>query len=106
MAIAVVSNGGDLVHFSKMDGTQFGSIQIAQHKAKAAATFRRPTKAFQDALAANPANVYLLTLDGIIASEGGIPIVVDGKIIGAMGCSGATGAQDGQVCKVGIDTIK
>jgi glc operon protein GlcG len=106
MAIAVVSNGGYLVHFSKMDNTQFASVQIAQHKAKAAATFRRPTKAFQDGLAANPANVYLLTLDGIIASEGGIPIMSGGKIIGAMGCSGGTGAQDGQVCKAGVDTIK
>jgi len=106
MAIAVVSNGGWLVHFSKMDQTQFASVTIAQHKAKAAATFRRPTKAFQDGLAANPANVYLLTLDGIIASEGGIPIMRDGKIIGAMGCSGGTGAQDGQVCKAGVDTIK
>jgi uncharacterized protein GlcG (DUF336 family) len=106
MAIAVVSNGGYLVAFAKMDQTQFASVQIAQHKAKAAATFRRPTKAFQDGLAANPANVYLLTLDGIIASEGGIPIVRDGKIIGAIGCSGGTGAQDGQVCKAGVDTIK
>ncbi len=106
MAIAVVSNGGYLVSFARMDQTQFASVQIAQHKAKAAATFRRPTKAFQDALAANPSNIYLLTLDGIIASEGGIPIMSGGKIIGAMGCSGGTGAQDGQVCKAGVDTIK
>jgi uncharacterized protein GlcG (DUF336 family) len=106
MAIAVVSNGGYLVHFSRMDQTQFASIQIAQHKATAAAKFRRPTKFFQDALAANPANVFLLTLDGVIASEGGIPITRDGKIIGAMGCSGGSGAQDGQVCKAGVDTIK
>lgn len=106
MAIAVVSIGGNLVHFSKMDQTQFASVQIAQHKAKAAATFRRPTKAFQDGLAANPANIYLLTLDGVIASEGGIPIMRDGKVIGAMGCSGGTGAQDGQVCKAGVDTFK
>jgi glc operon protein GlcG len=106
MAIAVVSNGGNLVSFAKMDQTQFASITIAQHKAKAAATFRRPTKVFQDALAASPGNVFLLTLDGIIASEGGVPIMRDGKIIGAMGCSGGTGAQDGQVCKAGVDTIK
>jgi len=106
MAIAVVTNGGYLVHFSRMDQTQFASIQIAQHKAKAAATFRRPTKVFQDGLAASPGNVFLLTLDGIIASEGGIPIMRDGKVIGAMGCSGGTGAQDGQVCKAGIDAIK
>jgi uncharacterized protein GlcG (DUF336 family) len=106
LAVAVVSNGGNLVHFSKMDGTQFASIAIAIHKAKAAATFRRPTKAFADAIAANPAAVALLTLDGIIASEGGIPIVHDGKVIGAIGCSGATGAQDGQACTAGLNALK
>jgi uncharacterized protein GlcG (DUF336 family) len=106
MAIAVVTSGGHLVHFSRMDQTQFASIKIAQHKARTAATFRRPTKAFQDGLAANPANIYLLTLDDVIASEGGIPLMRDGKIIGAIGCSGGTGAQDGQVCKAGVDTIK
>jgi uncharacterized protein GlcG (DUF336 family) len=105
-AIAVVSSDGHLVAFNKMDQTQFASIKIAQHKARAAATFRRPTKAFQDGLAANPANVYLLTLDDVIASEGGIPLMSGGKIIGAIGCSGGTGAQDGQACKAGADTIK
>jgi glc operon protein GlcG len=106
LAIAVVSNGGNLVHFSKMDQTQFASIQIAIHKAKAAATFRRPTKAFQDALTATPPNLVLLTLDGVIASEGGVPLMAGGKIIGAIGCSGATSAQDGQACKAGVDAIK
>src|SRR5262245_14889215 len=106
MNIAVVGPSGALVHFSRMDNAQFASIAIAQHKARTAATFRRPTKAFQDGLAANPANIYLLTLDDVIASEGGIPIVADGKIIGAMGCSGGTGAQDGQVCQAGINALK
>jgi uncharacterized protein GlcG (DUF336 family) len=106
LAIAVVTNGGYLVHFSRMDQTQLASIQIAQHKAKAAATFRRPTKVFQDGLTANPPNLVLLTLDGVIASEGGIPLMSGGKIIGAIGCSGATSAQDGQACKAGADTIK
>jgi glc operon protein GlcG len=106
LAIAVVSNGGYLVHFSKMDNTQLASVQIAIHKAKAAATFRRPTKAFQDALQQTPPNLVILTLDGVIASEGGIPLMAGGKIIGAIGCSGATGAQDGQACKAGADTIK
>ena len=77
MAIAVVSNGGHLVHFSKMDQTQFGSIQIAIHKAKAAAHFRRPTKAFEDRIAAGGAGLAVMTLDGIIASEGGIPLMRD-----------------------------
>lgn len=106
LAIAVVTNGGHLVAFSKMDQTQFGSIAIAQHKARAAATFKRPTKAFAGAIAAAPGNVALLSLDGIIASEGGIPIVVGGKMIGAIGCSGATGAQDGQSCMAGVNAVK
>jgi uncharacterized protein GlcG (DUF336 family) len=107
MAIAVTTNGGHLVHFSRMDGTQFASINIAIHKAKAAATFRRPTKAFADAIAAAPGNVALLTLDGIIASEGGIPLVnAEGRVIGGIGCSGATGAQDGIACMAGVNALK
>jgi uncharacterized protein GlcG (DUF336 family) len=106
LAVTVVGPSGDMVYFEKMDNTQFGSIAISIHKAKAAATFRRPTKAFADAIAASPGNVALLTLDGIIASEGGIPIVVGGKIIGAIGCSGATGAQDGQSCMAGVNALK
>jgi glc operon protein GlcG len=106
LAIAVVSNGGYLVSFAKMDNTQLASVQIAMHKAKAAATFRRPTKVFQDALTATPPNLVIMTLDGVIASEGGIPLISGGKIIGAIGCSGATGAQDGQACKAGVETIQ
>src|SRR6188768_3968777 len=106
LAIAVVSNGGHLVHFSKMDQTQFASVQIAIHKAKAAATFRRPTKVFEDRIAAGGAGLTALTLDGIIASEGGIPIVIGGKIVGGMGCSGGTGQQDGQACQAGVNAVK
>jgi glc operon protein GlcG len=106
MNIAVVGPSGHLLAFSRMDGAQYASVAIAQHKARTAATFRRPTKAFQDGLAANPANVYLLTLDDIIASEGGIPIIADGKLVGAMGCSGGTGQQDGVVCQAGIAALK
>ena len=105
MAISVAGPSGDLVYFQKMDNTQFASIAISQHKARAAATFRRPTKVFEDRIA-TPAGVPALTLDGIIASEGGIPIVVGGKIIGAMGCSGGTGQQDGQTCQAGVDAMK
>jgi glc operon protein GlcG len=104
MAIAVTSPSGDLVYFRKLDGTQYASIQIAQHKARAAATFRRPTKVFQDGLAAG--NTFLLTLDGVIASEGGVPIIVEGRIIGAIGVSGGTGQQDGVVATAGINAIK
>src|SRR5947209_9249291 len=104
MAVAVVSNSGFLVHFSKMDQTQFASVQIAIDKAKAAATFRRPTKVFEDR--ANGGSPSVLSLHGVVASEGGIPLMRDGKIIGAIGCSGGTTQQDGQPCKVGADTIK
>ena len=106
MAIAVTTSGGHLVHFSRMDQTQFASITIAQHKAKAAATFKRPTKAFEDRVAQGGAGLTALTLDGIIASEGGIPLMLGGKMIGAIGCSGATGAQDGQACTAGAGALK
>ena len=106
MAIAAVSIGGYLIHASTMDQTQFASIGIAQHKARAAATFRRPTKVFEDRVASGGAGIAALSLDGVIASEGGIPIMRDGKVIGALGCSGGTGAQDGQACKAGVDVIK
>jgi uncharacterized protein GlcG (DUF336 family) len=105
MAIAVVSPSGDLVYFEKMDNTQYASITIAQHKARAAAIFRRPTKVFEDRVA-TPAGVPALTLDGVIASEGGIPLSIGGKIVGALGCSGGTGAQDGQTCQAGVDAMK
>jgi len=106
MAIVAVSIGGYLIHASTMDQTQFASIGIAQHKARAAAMFRRPTKVFEDRVASGGAGIAALSLDGVIASEGGIPIMKDGKVIGALGCSGGTGAQDGQACKAGVDVIK
>ena len=104
MAVAVVSNSGFLVSFSKMDQTQFASVQIAMDKAKAAAQFRRPTKVFEDR--ANGGGPSVLSLHGVVASEGGIPLMRDGKVIGAIGCSGGTSQQDGQACKAGADTIK
>jgi glc operon protein GlcG len=106
LAITVVSPSGDLVAFSKMDNTQYASIAISQHKAKFAATFKRPSKAFQDQLTGDKPNFVIMTLDGMIASEGGIPIMVDGKMVGAIGCSGATGAQDGQACMAGVNAVK
>jgi glc operon protein GlcG len=104
MAVAVVSNSGFLVHFSKMDQTQFASIQIAMDKAKAAAMFRRPTKVFEDR--ANGGGPSVLSLHGVVASEGGIPLMRDGKVIGAIGCSGGTSPQDGQACKAAVDLFK
>jgi uncharacterized protein GlcG (DUF336 family) len=106
MAITVVGPSGDLVHFAKMDNTQYGSIAISQRKARAAAIFRRPTKSFEDRVAQGGAGIAAMTLDGIIASEGGIPVVIGGKIVGAIGCSGATGAQDGQACQAGVNALK
>jgi uncharacterized protein GlcG (DUF336 family) len=106
MCIAVVAPSGDLVYFERMDNCQFASITISQHKARAAATFRRPTKVFEERVASGAAGVAALSLDGVIASEGGIPIVVGGKIIGAMGCSGGTGQQDGQSCQAGVNALK
>jgi len=97
MNIAVVDSGANLVAFLRMDGAQLASVSIAQHKARAAAKFRRPTKAFEDAVQKNDFK-YVLTLDDIIASRGGIPLTENGKIIGAIGCSGGTGSQDEVIC--------
>ena len=106
MCVAVVAPSGDLVYFERMDNCQYASITISQHKAKAAAIFRRPTKVFEERVASGGAGIAALTLDGVIASDGGFPIVVGGKIIGAMGCSGGTGQQDGQACQAGVNALK
>jgi len=106
MAISVVSPSGDLVYFEKMDNTQFASINIAIHKARAAATFRRPTSSFEERVGAGGVGTTLLTLDGIIASPGGNPIIVGGKLIGAIGVSGGTGAQDNEVSLAGVAALK
>ena len=102
--IAVVDSGANLVAFLRMDGSQIASIAISEHKARAAVKYRRPTKVFEDNIQLRDAK-YLLTLDDVIASRGGIPLVEDGKIIGGIGCSGATGSQDEVVCAVGAATI-
>jgi len=101
MNVAVVDSGGNLVAFQRMDGAMLASIQIAEHKARAAATFRRETKFFENAIQINNLN-YLMTLDGVVASRGGIPLVEHGKLIGAIGCSGGTDSQDEVVCRAGV----
>lgn len=103
MNMAVVDSGGNLVAFRRMDGAQLASIAIAEHKARAAVKYRRPTKALEDAV--QKGLVYLATLDDVVASRGGIPLVDDGKLIGAIGCSGGTGSQDEAVCAAGAATI-
>jgi glc operon protein GlcG len=104
MNVAVVDSGGNLVAFQRMDGAMLASIQIAEHKARAAATFRRPTKIFEDGIQRMNLN-YLLAFDGIIASRGGIPLIEDRAIIGAIGCSGGTDSQDEIVSKAGAAVI-
>jgi glc operon protein GlcG len=105
MNVAVVDSGGNLVAFQRMDGAQLASISIAEHKARAAANFRRETKVFETGININNLN-SIITLDGVIASRGGIPLVEGGRLIGAIGCSGGSGAQDEVVCRVGVATVK
>jgi uncharacterized protein GlcG (DUF336 family) len=106
MAIAIVDTAGDLVYFEKMDDTQTGSVGVAQSKARSAARFKRATKAFQDALAAGGEGLRILALDGAIPVDGGLPLVVGGRIVGAIGVSGGTSAQDGQVGAAGVAALK
>jgi len=103
--VAVVDSGGNLVAFARMDNAQLASIAIAEHKARAAAKYRRETKAFETGIQQNNLH-YVLTLDDVIASRGGIPLVADGKMIGAIGCSGGTGSQDEVACKAGAAALK
>ena len=106
MAIAVVDPAGELVLFEKLDGTQAASVNIALDKARSSARFKRPTKALQDTLASGGAGLRMLALDGAMPVEGGVPIVMDGRIVGAIGVSGGTGEQDGVVASAGAATVK
>ena len=105
MAVAVVDPAGDLVYFEKMDDTQVASTVVCQEKARSAARFMRSTKAFQDMLAAGGEGVRVLRIKGAVPVEGGLPITVGGKVIGAIGLSGGTSAQDGQCAKAGVDAV-
>ena len=99
VAVAIVDNHGSLVYFERMENTQYASMDIAIGKAKSAATYRRPTRAFTDAI--NKGGPATATLPGVFASPGGLPIMADGKVIGASGVSGVTGDQDEQCAKAG-----
>jgi glc operon protein GlcG len=103
MNCAVVDSGANLVAFQRMDGAQLASISIAEHKARTAAMFRRESKVFENAI--QKGIHYVTTLDGMIGSRGGIPLVEGGRMIGAIGCSGGTGAQDEVVAKTGAATV-
>ncbi|MBI4662329.1 MAG: heme-binding protein [Verrucomicrobia bacterium] len=106
VVIAIVDSGGHLVLMHRLDNTQFGSVEVARQKAWSAAAFRRPTKAFQEALAAGGEGLRLLKVEGAAPVEGGLPIVVDGRIIGAIGVSGVTSQQDAQIAKAGAEALK
>ena len=105
MAIVILDSTGHVVMLHKLDNTQYGSIQVAEGKAQTAVDFRRPSKVFEDAVAGGGVGLRLLSL-GVSTLEGGIPIAVDGKIVGAIGVSGALSAQDAQVAKAGADAVK
>jgi glc operon protein GlcG len=105
-AIAIVDHGGFLIYFERMENTQLGSVEIAIDKARSAALFRRPSKAFEDALATGGANMRILALHGALPVEGGVPIISGGKLVGAIGASGGTSQQDGQVAQAGAGAIK
>jgi glc operon protein GlcG len=106
MAVAIVDTAGNLVYFEKMDGTQTGSVKVAIEKARSAALFKRPTKVFQDGLAAGGEGLRILRLEGAVPVDGGLPLLMDAKVVGAIGVSGATSQQDGQCAKAGADALK
>ena len=105
MAVAIVDAGGNLVLFKKMDNTQLGSIEVAKAKATTANNFKRPTKVLEDAVAGGGIGLRLLSLSGIATLEGGELIMENGKIIGAIGVSGAQSTQDGQVARAGASVV-
>jgi len=106
MAIAVVDPSGTLVYYEKMDNTQLGSAKVAIDKACSAALFKRPTKAFQDRLTSGNAGLPILAVEGATPIEGGIPLIVDGHIVGAIGVSGDSPEHDGQCAQAGADVFK
>jgi glc operon protein GlcG len=106
MAVAIVDPSGNLVYYEKMDNTQLGSSNVCIDKARSAALFKRPTKALQDALAAGGEGLRVLRIQGAVPVEGGIPLLMDGKIVGAIGVSGGASAQDGQCAKAGAEALK
>lgn len=106
MAVAVVDTGGYLVYFERMPDTQLGSVQISMEKAKSAALFRRPTKSFQDTLAGGGDGLRMLGLSGAVPVAGGIPLIVDGKVVGAVGASGGSSDQDNHTAEAGASSLK
>lgn len=105
VVIAILDSGANLVMLQRLDSAQLGSVEVAQDKARSAVLFRRPTKAFQELIAQGGAQLRLLRLSGAIPLEGGIPIIVDGKIIGAIGVSGVASEQDARIATAGLEAL-
>jgi glc operon protein GlcG len=105
VAIAIVDSGANLIMLQRLDNAQLSSVRIAEQKARTAAEFRRPTKAFEDAIAGGGIGLRVLTFEASVA-EGGVPIIVDGKVVGAIGVSGVQSHQDGQIAQAGADALK
>ena len=103
VCIAIVDDGGHLIYFQRLDGTQTGSVQVSQRKAQTAISFKRPTKVFEEGVAGG--RNALLGLPGAVPLEGGVPLVVDGQMIGAIGVSGVTAQQDGMIAQAGADAL-
>jgi glc operon protein GlcG len=106
VAISIVDSGGHLVAFERMDTTQHGSVAVSQQKAETAVAFRRSSKVFQDGVAAGGEGLRTLRLPGALPIEGGLPLVIGGKIVGAIGVSGVTSAQDGIIAAAGVAALK
>jgi glc operon protein GlcG len=103
VVIAIVDDGGNLLYLQRMDGTQTGSIQVAIDKARTAQAFKRPTKVFEDLIAGG--RNAILGLNGALPLEGGVPVKIGDQVVGAIGVSGVTAPQDGQIAKAGADTV-
>jgi uncharacterized protein GlcG (DUF336 family) len=103
VCIAIVDDGGHLVYFQRLDGTQYGSVNVSQRKAQTAIGFKRPSKTFEEGVAGG--RNALLGLPGAVPLEGGLPLVIDGEMIGAIGVSGVTAQQDGMIAQAGVDSL-
>ncbi len=106
MVVAIVDPDGTLIYYEKMDNTQLGSANVAISKARSAALFKRPTRAFEDLLGQGSEGARYLKMEGVIPIEGGIPLVMGGKIVGAIGVSGGKSAQDAHCAQVGANALK
>jgi len=103
VVVAIMDEGGNLMYLERADDTQIGSIQVAQEKARSAVAFKRPTKVFEDAVAGG--RTAIVKLPGAMPVEGGIPLMLNGRVAGAIGVSGVTSQQDGQIAKAGVDAL-